>query len=505
MLSTWLTSIPPRRNLLLMTRYLLVIDEGTTSTRALLFSPNGTCAGMDQRELTQFYPEPGRVEHDAREIWDKTLACAQAMVDQAGGAANIAGIGITNQRETIVFWDRISGEPLAPAIVWQDRRTADICATLKEGGHEPLVQSKTGLLLDPYFSGSKIGWALTNWPELNAAGDRLAVGTIESWLIFKLTGGLHVTDATNASRTALMDIESGAWDADLCALFDVPLSILPTIIDCAGAIGTTQVGLLGGAIPITGVAGDQQAATIGQACLVPGQTKSTFGTGAFVLTQTGTRRPHSRNRLLATIAWQVGGERHFALEGSVFVAGSLLQWLRDELGLIKTSADSEGLARSVADNGGVYLVPALAGLGAPHWRPDASGTLSGLSFATQRAHIIRAALEAMSYQVNDLQSAFAADDAPWAEVRIDGGMSANDWLAQDLADILNVPVERPAFVETTALGAAMLAGVGCGLYPSLDAASVMRGQTDHFQPAMAVDVRAARLAGWQDALGRLLS
>jgi glycerol kinase len=454
--------------------------------------------------LTQHYPAPGLVEHDAEEIWTLTLACAQEMVAKAGGASAIACIGITNQRETIVFWDKTTGKPLAPAIVWQDRRTADMCQALKDQGQEAIVQAKTGLLLDPYFSGSKIGWALSNWPQLKAAGNKLAVGTIESYLVYRLTGGAHISDATNASRTALMAIGSAGWDDGLCDLFGVPRAILPQIVDCAGPLGQTLPELFGSSIAISGMAGDQQAATIGQACLEPGQTKATFGTGAFVLTQTGPTLPQSKNRLLATIAWQLDGVRHYALEGSVFVAGSLMQWLRDDLGLIERASDSEGLARAVPDNGGVYLVPALSGLGAPHWQPHARGAIHGLSFSAKKAHVVRAALEAMAHQTFDLKTAFAADGADWAEVRIDGGMVANDWMAQDLADILAIDVERPHFIETTALGAAMLAGVGCGLYGSLEEAAIMRGQVERFSPAMADPVRQTRLSGWADALKRVL-
>jgi glycerol kinase len=484
---------------------ILVIDEGTTSTRAMLFSADGKALGGAQEPLTQHYPTPGLVEHDAAEIWTKTLACARAMVAKAGGADQIAAIGITNQRETIVFWDRRTGEPLAPAIVWQDRRTAEDCATLKDAGHEATVQAKTGLLLDPYFSGSKIGWALKNWPRLKDAGDNLAVGTVESYLVYRLTGGAHVSDATNASRTALMAIGSSGWDDGLLSLFDVPRGILPEIVDCAGDIGTTLPELFGGPIKITGMAGDQQAATIGQACLEPGQTKATFGTGAFILTQTGRKLPQSRHKLLSTIAWQLNGERHYALEGSVFVAGSLIQWLRDDLGLIAQAPETEPLARSVEDNGGVYIVPALSGLGAPYWRPDARGTISGLSFSTKKAHIARAALEAMAHQASDLKTAYAADGCDWQELRIDGGMVANDWMAQDLADMLNITVERPGFIETTALGAAMLAGVGAGIYGSLKDAAVMRGAVEQFTPKIAPELRAKRLEGWAHAIARTLN
>jgi glycerol kinase len=487
-----------------MSEYILVIDEGTTSTRAVLFTADGTAVDSCQRPLTQHYPQPGLVEHDAEEIWNLTLACAQAMVAKAGGADRIASIGITNQRETVVFWDKRTGKPLAPAIVWQDRRTADICAVMKAQGEEPVVQAKTGLLLDPYFSGSKIGWALENWPQLKDAGAHLAVGTVESYLVYRLTGGSHITDASNAARTALMAIGSGGWDDGLMDLFGVPRDILPEITDCAGDLGTTLPEHFGGAIRISGMAGDQQAATIGQGCFAVGQTKATFGTGAFVLTQTGTTLRQSRHRLLSTILYQLNGERHYALEGSVFVAGSLVQWLRDDLGLISHAAETEPLARSVTDNGGVYLVPALSGLGAPHWRPDARATISGLSFTATKAHVARAALEAMAHQTYDLKTAFAADGADWAELRIDGGMVANDWMAQDLADMLAIDVERPDFVETTALGAAMLAAVGCGLFPSLEDAASMRGGVTRFAPMLGAEARDVRLTGWANALARVL-
>lgn len=487
-----------------MSTYILVIDEGTTSTRAVLFRPDGTSAGSCQHALTQHYPEPGRVEHDAQEIWTHTLDCARQMVQKAGGAAHIAAIGITNQRETIVFWDKRTGQPLAPAIVWQDRRTADACAALKDQGEEQVVQAKTGLLLDPYFSGSKIGWALQNWPQLREAGEYLAVGTVESYLTFRLTGGHHITDASNAARTALMAIGSGGWDDGLMDLFGVPRDILPHITDCAGDLGMTLADHFGSPIPICGMAGDQQAATIGQGCFAIGQTKATFGTGAFVLTQTGTTLRQSKHRLLSTILYQLDGERHYALEGSVFVAGSLVQWLRDDLGLINHAAETETLARSVPDNGGVYLVPALSGLGAPHWRPDARASISGMSFSATKAHVARAALEGMAHQTFDLKTAFAADGADWAELRIDGGMVANDWMAQDLADMLAIDVERPHFIETTALGAAMLAGVGAGLFGSLEDAAIMRGGVSRFVPAISRDARELRLAGWADALGRVL-
>jgi glycerol kinase len=487
-----------------MTDRLLVIDEGTTSTRAMLFAADGACLGSEQRELTQSWPRPGWVEHDAEQIWSESLACAQAMVSAAGGAGRIAAVGITNQRETIAFWSRRTGRALAPAIVWQDRRTADLCERLRERGEEEGLQERTGLLLDPYFSGSKIAWALENWPQLKEAGDDLCIGTIESWLVFRLTGGLHVSDATNASRTALMDIRTGLWDAALLDLFNVPPGALPEIVDCAGIVGETLPELFGAPIRLAGMAGDQQAAAIGQACLAEGETKATYGTGAFVLTNSGNRMPASLNRLLSTIAWQIDGRRAYALEGSAFVAGSLVKWLRDGLGLIGSAAETEALARSVPDSGGVYLVAAHSGLGAPHWAPNARGALTGLGLGTGRAHVARAALEAMAHQTQDLMRAFAADGVAWQRLRIDGGMAANDWMAQDLADLLNLPVERPRFVETTALGAAMLAGLGCGLFGSLEEAAAMRGEVDRFEPAIAADVREQRLEGWAKAVEAVL-
>jgi glycerol kinase len=483
---------------------ILVIDEGTTSTRAMLFGADGTCLAAEQKDLAQSYPQPGWVEHDAEEIWASSLACARAVVAEAGGAERVAALGITNQRETVVFWSRRTGRALAPAIVWQDRRTAELCRKLKDEGHEEAVQAKTGLLLDPYFSASKIAWALEHWPQVKAAGEDLCVGTVESWLVFRLTGGLHVSDATNALRTALMDIGTGRWDEGLLDLWGVPAAILPEIIDCVGRPGETLPEHFGRAIPIAGMAGDQQAASIGQACLQPGNSKATYGTGAFILTHTGSEQRRSRHRLLSTIAWQLGGERRYALEGSVFVAGSLIKWLRDDLGLIGSAAETEALARSVPDSGGVRIVPAHSGLGAPYWRPEARGAIAGLSFATGRAQIARAALEAMAHQTHDLMTAFAADGAPWEVLKVDGGMASNGWLAQDLADILGLAVERPRFVETTALGAAMLAGVGCGMFGSLEEAAAMRGAVERFEPAMAAEVRETRLAGWKKAVEGVL-
>ncbi len=487
---------------------ILVLDEGTTSTRAMLFDLKGQVAAVSQEEITQYYPEPGWVEHDAAEIWDKTLAVARDVVAQVGGADSagterIACIGITNQRETVVAWDRVTGEPLSRALVWQDRRTAETCEKLKARGLEGEIQVKTGLLLDPYFSATKARWLIDNVPEVRGAAEagRLALGTIESWLVFKLTGGLHVSDASNASRTQLLALDGAQWDQGLCDLFGVPHTALGEIVDCAGLLGETLPELFGAPIPITGLAGDQQAATIGQGCLSPGETKATYGTGAFILANMGARLPRSSHRLLGTVLYQLEGKRTYALEGSVFVAGSLIKWLRDGLGLLASAGETEELARSVENSAGVVVVPALSGLGAPHWRPEARGIISGLSFAAGRAHIARAALEAMAAQTRDLAVAFAADGAGWRKLRIDGGMSANDWMAQDLADMLALPVERPDMVETTALGAAVLAGVGAGLFGGLaDAAKVMRGSKQEFLPAMNEATRAARIAAWDRAL-----
>ncbi|WP_417322650.1 glycerol kinase [Erythrobacter aureus] len=484
-----------------MGEHILVLDAGTTSTRAMTFAPDGTVEAVAQKDLTQHYPKPGWVEHDAAEIWDKTLACAREVV--GGDAGRIAAIGITNQRETVVAWDRSSGEPLTRAIVWQDRRTAEFCAGMKEYGHEAEVQKRTGLLLDPYFSGTKMRWLLDHDEGVRAAAAQgtLAFGTVESWLVFKLSGGAHLSDASNASRTLLLALDGAQFDEDMCELFGVPRTTLPEVVDTHGRLAECDADLLGAAIPICGLAGDQQSATIGQGCLAFGETKATYGTGAFVLTNKGRDIPHSDHRLLGTVLYQENGTRTYAIEGACFVAGSLVQYLRDQLGLIGNAAETEELARSIEDSGEVVIVPALAGLGAPHWLPDARGVISGLSFASGRAQIARAALEAMAHQTHDLASAFDADGAPWSRLRIDGGMSANDWMAQDLADILDLPVERPDFIETTALGAAILAAVGCGMHDTLEsAARAMRGKASVFEPDMGIEVREARLARYAKAL-----
>ena len=487
------------------TDLILVLDAGTTSTRAIAFDQAGAIVASAQRPLTQHYPQSGWVEHDAGEIWRLSRDCLIDVADQVG-APRVACIGITNQRETIVFWDNASGEPLAHAIVWQDRRTADACAVLKAAGHEPMVQAATGLLLDPYFSATKIRWALDNWPQVAAAADagQLRVGTVESWLIWKLSAGArHITDATNASRTLLMRLDTCQWAPELLALFGVPAAILPEITDCAGPLATTA--LLGGNTPITGSAGDQQAAAIGQACLVAGQLKATYGTGCFLLAHAGAVPPVSTHRLLSTVAWRLDGKPAYALEGAIFTAGAAVQWLRDGLGIITSSSETADLATSVPDSGGVVFVPALAGMGAPHWAPQARGTLTGLSAGTTRAHIVRATLEAMGQQTADLVDALAADGVAAARLRVDGGMVANDWLCQDLADSLGVTVERPRVIETTALGAAMLAGVGAGLFADLATASAMAAPDRSFVPAIDTDARANRRKHWARAVRQTLA
>lgn len=484
---------------------ILAIDEGTTSTRAVAFDLAGNIVDSEGAPLTQHYPQPGWVEHDATEIWERTLACGRAVAERVG-VERIAAIGITNQRETVVFWDRRTGEPLSNAIVWQDRRTAELCERLRGEGLEPMVQARTGLLLDPYFSGTKIAWAMAKWPAVaEAARDgTLALGTVDSYLLFRLTEGrVHATDATNAARTLLMNLATCTWDDELIERLGVPRAALPAIVDCAGPLGETT--LLGRSIPITGCAGDQQAASIGQGCLTPGLVKATYGTGTFVLAQAGATPPVSRHRLLSTAAWRLNGAAAYAIEGSIFVAGSAVQWLRDGLRIIASSADSEALARSVPDSGGVHFVPAFAGLGAPYWRADARGLLTGLTGGTTRAHIVRACLEAMSHQTADLFDALAADGVTPSCVRVDGGMVANDWLCQDLADMLGIKVERPKVIETTALGAAMLAAVGAGHFESLQAAQSMWQPDRIFTPTLDSDNRATRRAGWRRAIEQVLA
>ena len=486
--------------------FILAIDQGTTSTRTLVFDAAHRVIASAQAEFPQHYPDDGWVEHDAEDIWRDTLATMRGALAKAGlSAADIAAIGITNQRETVVLWDRATGEPLHRAIVWQDRRTAPVCAELRAAGHEPLVQARTGLLLDPYFSATKLGWLLDTVPGARARAEagELAFGTIDSFLLWRLTEGrLHATDATNASRTLLYDIHAGQWCPDLCALFRVPAAVLPEVRDSAGAFDMTR--LLGGEIPICGIAGDQQAALVGQACLSPGQAKITYGTGGFMLLNTGARAAVSRQRLLTTIACRVDGATQYAMEGSLFVAGAAIKWLRDGLGVIVEARQTQAMAAALADNGGVYMVPAFVGLGAPHWCTEARGMLTGLTFGSTAAHIVRAALESVAFQTADLVTAMAADGAgALAALRVDGGMAANDWFYQFLADILAIAVERPANLETTALGAALLAGHGSGAWPdALDGARA--AGTVRFAPRMAATERATLIAAWQAAVRRAM-
>ncbi len=484
---------------------ILAIDQGTTSTRAMVFDDMGRVQAQAQRELPQIYPKDGWVEHDPEEIWRATLAVCSTAMEQVG-AKSIAAIGITNQRETTVIWDRETGAPIYNAIVWQDRRTADFCRAIRERDLEPEIMARTGLVVDPYFSASKISWVLDNVPGARAGANagRLAFGTIDSYLLWRLSGGtVHATDATNAARTQLFDIHAQDWDDTLLDIFQVPRAILPQVRDCASEFATCDPALLGRAIPITGVAGDQHAALIGQACLRPGMVKSTYGTGCFTMLNTGVKAVPSDNRLLTTVAYRLNGEVTYALEGSIFIAGAAIQWLRDGLGLIDQSPQSEDHARAIADTDGVYLVPAFTGLGAPYWDADARGAIVGLSRDSGVSHIIRAALEAVCFQTRDLFQAKAADGVALNTVRVDGGMAVNDWLMQFLADVLDLQVERPAMTETTVLGAANLAALGAGVYSSLDEIAAHWQSDRVFKPAMETDERDRLYAGWQKAVERV--
>jgi glycerol kinase len=488
-----------------MGRAILAIDQGTTSSRALVFDAARRVVGLAQQELTQHYPADGWVEHDAEEIWRDCLAAARAALAQSGLApADLAAIGIANQRETVVLWERASGRPIAPAIVWQDRRTAARCAELRKQGHEPLVQARTGLLLDPYFSATKLAWLLDNiaGARERAENGELAFGTIDSFLLWRLTEGRsHRTDITNASRTLLFDIHRQRWCPDLLALFGVPEALLPEVCDNAGAFGHTT--LLGGKIAICGMAGDQQAALVGQSCLAAGQAKITYGTGGFLLLNTGTAAIASHHRLLTTVASRYDGVTRYALEGSLFVAGAAIKWLRDGLGLIADSRETEALAASLPDNGGVYLVPAFVGLGAPHWDAGARGLITGLTLDSGRAHVVRAALEAVAFQTNDLIAAMRGDGAAaLAALRVDGGMAANDWFCQFLADLIGIPVERPDHLEATALGAALLAAHASGAWPGALAGGGSSAALARFVPRLGAAPRERLLGEWQAALRR---
>ncbi|MBM3568930.1 MAG: glycerol kinase GlpK [Alphaproteobacteria bacterium] len=489
--------------------YILALDQGTTSSRAIVFDRMGAIRGTGQVELPQIYPQPGWVEHDAQRIWQDSLASARDALAKAGiAASDLAAIGITNQRETTVLWERAGGRPLHNAIVWQDRRTAERCAALRAQGQDRRVAALTGLVLDPYFSATKLAWLLDNVPGARARAERgeLAFGTIDSWLLWNLTGGkVHATDASNAARTMLFDIHRQEWSEELLALFGVPRAILPEVWDSSGRFGQADKALLGAAVPISGIAGDQQAATFGQAAFAPGDIKSTYGTGCFVLVNTGERAVASAHRLLTTVAWRLGGRTTYALEGSIFVAGAAMQWLRDGLKLFARAADSEALARAAASTGGVYLVPAFVGLGAPYWDAGARGAILGLTRDSGIKEIARAALEAVAYQTRDLMEAIRADGIAPTSLKVDGGMVANSWLMQFLADMIDLPVERPVVTETTALGAAYLAGLAEGVWGGLDQVARAWKREARFAPAMARADRDRLYAGWKDAVGRVRS
>ncbi|AMN44571.1 glycerol kinase GlpK [Rhodoplanes sp. Z2-YC6860] len=491
--------------------HLIAIDQGTTSTRAIVFDDKLAPVATVQQELRQIYPQPGWVEHDAEAIWADVVATVRGAMAKANVAAkDIAAIGITNQRETTIVWDRPTGKPIHNAIVWQDRRTADACAALRTEGHEDAITGKTGLLLDPYFSATKIAWLLDNVPGARekAARGALAFGTVDSYLLWRLTGGrVHATDATNAARTLLFDIRKARWDGDLAGLFAVPLPLLPEVRDCASEFGETLPELFGGPIRVLGMAGDQQAATVGQGCFAPGMMKSTYGTGCFALLNTGAEPIRSRNRLLTTIAYQLDGKRTYALEGAIFIAGAAVQWLRDGLHLIKQASEVNALARNADPAGQVYLVPAFVGLGAPYWDADARGALLGLTRNTGPAEIAQAALESVGYQTRDLLEAMHADGpaAAGTVLRVDGGMTASDVTMQFLADILGAAVDRPMVMETTALGAAYLAGLKAGVCPDPAGFSKTWQLDRRFEPAMDGPTRARKWAGWQDAVRRTLT
>ena len=491
-----------------MSDFVLAIDQGTTGSTILVFDKAGTIRGRAYSEFPQIFPQPGWVEHDANRIWsDVKKLIADAISDAGTTADKIAAIGITNQRETIVLWDKATSEPVANAIVWQDRRTADYCGSLKEAGHESNVQQKTGLLLDPYFSGTKLRWLLQSDPGLMARAEKgeLLAGTIDSWLIWKLTDGKqHVTDYTNASRTLLYNIRDLDWDDELLKLFEIPREVLPEVVSSSGKLAVTDASLFGTEIPISGIAGDQQAALFGQACFEKGQVKNTYGTGSFLLMQTGSEAPLSKERLLTTIAWRIGDEPvEYALEGSVFVSGSAVQWLRDGLGMIDDAAETEELAKSVESTDGVYFVPALTGLGAPYWDPYARGAIVGLTRGTTKAHLARATLEAICYQTRDVVDAMSRDaGVPLAELRADGGAVANQFLMQYQADSLGVPVRIPKVTETTALGAAYLAGLGVGFWESRAEIQSQWQQAAEFTPTFDAEQRDALYGRWQQAVER---
>lgn len=490
-----------------MTQYILAFDQGTTSSRAIVFDRGGNILSLAQKEFQQIFPQSGWVEHDADEIWSSQIGVANEALARIGiTAKDIAAIGITNQRETTIVWDRTTGKPIHNAVVWQDRRTADFADTLKTAGHEPLFQSKTGLVIDAYFSGTKLKWLLDHVPDARAKADRheLAFGTVDSWLVWKLTNGaLHITDVTNACRTMLYNIHTQDWDDELLNLLNIPRSLLPEVRNSSEVYGHTAEGLLGAQVAIAGIAGDQQAATFGQASLQTGMAKNTYGTGCFMLLNTGAKPITSHHKLLTTIAWKVGDRLDYALEGSVFVAGAVVQWLRDGLGIIKHSEEVEALACSVADNGGVYFVPAFVGLGAPYWDSYARGAIVGLSRGSTAAHIARAALESIAYQTADVLDAMRQDSQlSLSELRVDGGASRNDLLMQFQADVLGVPVVRPKVTETTALGAAYLAGLAVGYWQSEQEIVQLWQMDKRFEPAISADQREGLRAAWRQAVSQ---
>ncbi len=494
-----------------MTAHILAIDQGTTSSRAIVFNRDFEIEGVAQQEFRQYFPQSGWVEHDPEEIWDSTLTTCRRAMDAAGlSAKQIAAIGITNQRETTLLWDRQTGRPIHKAIVWQDRRAAAICARLAEAGHNPMITSKTGLLLDAYFSATKTCWLLDNVEGAREAAEagRLAFGTVDTFLLWRLTGGrVHATDATNACRTMLYNIHENCWDKDILELLDIPALLLPDVLDSSTDFGTTEPELFGAPIPVRGIAGDQQAALVGQACFTPGMIKSTYGTGCFIVLNTGSEPVASKNRLLTTIGYRLEGKNTYALEGSIFVAGAAVQWMRDAMGLIEAASETGKLAREADINQDVYLVPAFTGLGAPHWDPDARGAIFGITRATGPAELSRAALESVCYQTRDLLEAMHGDWSGMGDtiLRVDGGMVASNWTMQFLADILNAPVDRPAILETTAVGAAYLAGLQAGVFgpPEEFAGSWRRDR--RFTPSLDEELRKRKYRGWQDAVKRTLS
>lgn len=493
-----------------MAKYVLSLDQGTTSSRAVLFDEQGRLAQMAGSEFTQIYPKPGWVEHDPVEIWQTQLAAVREVMRMAGvGPADIAALGITNQRETTVLWERSTGKPVANAIVWQCRRTASCCDQLKATGEAAGITERTGLVVDAYFSGTKVKWLLDNTHGLRQAAERgdILFGTIDTWLIWNLTGGrVHATDVSNASRTMLFNIHTMDWDDDILRLLGIPRRMLPKVVASSGILGYTAPDLFGTEIPISGVAGDQQAALFGQACYTPGSVKNTYGTGCFMLMNTGDRAVMSKNNLLTTVAWQIGSEVEYALEGSVFIAGAVVQWLRDGLRIIDSAAESEIYASRVADTGGVYVVPAFTGLGAPHWDAYARGTIVGLTRGTEREHIVRAALESIAYQTRDVLDCMTADSGiTLAELRVDGGAVANNFLMQFQSDILGVTVRRPEVIQTTALGAAYLAGLGVGYWNSRQEIADKWRQNREFTPKMAVAHRDRLYGGWVRAVRRALA